>query len=131
MAILYAGNTSTNLTALPDPKFGGLTVDLQDVDADTSGRTADGTMIRDRVVGGAQSKRKLEIEWPAMGSAQTSLILQTIAAKFFYVKYPDPYTASERTAVFYAGDRHAPVYSIDPDTGTVLWSGLKVNFIER
>ena len=131
MAVLYAGSVSGQLSALPDPKHGGFTVRLQDIDASTSGRTADGTMIRDRVVGGANAKRKLEIEWPAMDSATASALLHAIADTFFYVQYPDPYTGMTRVGYFYAGDREDPVYSVNPTTGAVLWEGIKVNLIEQ
>lgn len=133
MAIISVGPTATisQMTPLPPPKHGGFTVRLQDIDASTSGRTADGTMIRDRVVGGANAKRKLEIEWPAMGFAEAKTILQAISDTYFYVFYPDPYKGSYRTGRFYAGDREVPVYMADPDNNKLLWEGIKVNLIEQ
>ena len=130
MAILYIGSSSGSLTAMPDPKHGGFTVRLQDVDAGTTGRTANGTMIRNRVVGGANAKRKLEIEWPMMNGTDTSTVLQAVSGVFFWVKYPDPYTNAERTAQFYVGDREAPVYTVD-SSGNVMWEGIKYNLIEK
>ena len=130
MAVLYAGSTPSNLTALPDPKLKGLTVSLQDIDSGYTTRTADGSLFRDRIVGGADAKRKLEVEWPPLYPDNMSMILQTIKDVFFYIRYPDPYTGAFRTGYFYAGDRTAPVYSADSN-GNVVWDGLKVNFIEQ
>ena len=130
MAILYAGSSANNLTALPDPKLRGLTVRLQDIDSGSTTRTADGGMIRDRIVGGSTAKRKLEIEWPALKPEAAQTILLAIKDVFFYVKYPDPYTADYRTAQFYAGDRSLPVYGVQSN-GDVLWEGLKVDLIEK
>lgn len=130
MAIIYIGNTADTVAAVPDPKLQGLTVTLQDLDSENSTRTASGRMVRDRIVGGAEAKRKLEITWPAMSSADMSRTLQAIAGSFFWVKYPDPYTGTYRTAEFYAGDRSAPIYGGQTPEG-MLWEGLEVNLIER
>lgn len=127
MAILRIGSSSSNLVDMPDPHE--LTVRVQDIDAAGSGRSANGTMIRDRVAGGASAKRKLEVEWPPLSPANASKILQAIGGKFFSVEYPDPYTGANRTGTFYAGDRTAPVCRVWD--GEVLWSNVSVNFIER
>lgn len=129
MAILYIGTTSSSLQAMPDPKLRGFTVRLQDVDASSTGRTANGTMIRDRVVGGANAKRKLEIEWPPLRTADASKVLQAVANTFVWVQYPDPYVGNTRTAQFYVGDREAPVYRVDEQG--ILWDGIKYNLIEK
>lgn len=130
MAVLYIGSTAGNLSAMPDPKHHGLTVRLQDVDAGTTGRTANGTMIRNRVAGGASAKRKLEIEWPMLNGTDAATVLQAVAGVFVYVRYPDPYTNANRTAQFYVGDREAPVYSVDSN-GNPMWDGIKYNLIEK
>lgn len=132
MAILKVGKESGNLTALPDPKAkGGLKVSLQDIDASTTTRSANGTLLRDRVVGGASAKRKLEIEWPPMRSEDMSRILQAISPEFFWVEYPDPYTGTTRQAQFYAGDRSAPMYHANLHGQGPMWESLSVNFIEK
>lgn len=59
-----------------------------------------------------------------------SRTLQAIAGALFWVKYPDPYIGTYRTAEFYAGDRSAPVYGSQTPEG-MLWEGLEVNLIER
>lgn len=130
MATLYIGSSPNNLAEIPEPKHDGFTVDLQDIDAATTTRTANGTMHRDRVAGGSTAKRKLNCEWPPMKGDAMQRILQAIAGEFFYVRYPDPYTNAMRTAQFYAGDRSAPVYWNHPTQG-ILWKGLSVNFIEK
>jgi len=129
MAILRVGKESSTLTALPDPK--AMTVLLQDIDASTTTRSADGTMLRDRVVGGAAAKRKIELEWPPMNSEKMAALLQAIADEFFWVEYPDPYTGALRTAEFYAGDRTAPMYNANLHGNGILWEAMRVNLIEK
>ena len=127
MAILRIGTNASSLVDMPDPSE--LTVRLQDIDSAGSGRSANGTMIRDRVAGGDGAKRKLEVEWPPVSPTDASKILKAVAAKFFAVEYPDPYTGVKRVGTFYAGDRTAPVCRVWD--GEVLWSNISVNFIER
>lgn len=129
MAIISVGISGSSLTALPDPSV--LTVLLQDIDASTTTRSANGTMLRDRVVGGASAKRKIEIEWPPLNSEKTKLILQAIKDEFFYVQYPDPYTGEDRISMFYAGDRSVPMYNYNLHGNGILWEHIKVNLIER
>lgn len=129
MAILKVGPTGSALTALPDPRV--LTVLLQDIDASTTTRSANGTMLRDRICGGASAKRKIEIEWPPVNSADASKILQAMQAEFFYVSYPDPYTGAVRVAEFYTGDRSVPMYNYNLHGKGILWEKIKVNLIER
>ena len=129
MAIISIGSSASNLSPMPDPKIGGMVVRLQDIDSGYTTRTASGKMLRDRVVGGANAKRKLDLEWPPLTGTDASTLLQAVSPVFFYVKYPDPYTNADRTAVFYVGDREAPVYQVI--NGTVRWEGIKFNLIEQ
>ena len=129
MAILMVGPTGSALTALPDPKV--MSVLLQDIDAATTTRSANGTMLRDRICGGAYAKRKIEIEWPPVNSADASMILQAMQAEFFYLKYPDPYDGTDRIAQFYTGDRSVPMYNYNLSGNGILWEKIKVNLIER
>lgn len=129
MAVLFIGPDTQHLVPLPDPKLRGLTVRLQDIDSGSTTRTADGTMVRDRVVGGSAAKRKLEIEWPPLRPLDAMKVLQAVSDAFVWVKYPDPYTGDFRTAQMYAGDREAPVYCVD-DQG-ILWDGIKYDLIEK
>ena len=127
MAILKIGTDAQSLIDMPEPY--ALTVRLQDIDSANSGRSANGTMIRDRIAGGASAKRKLEVEWPPLSPAAIATILQAIDGTFFSVSYPDPRTGGNRVATFYAGDRTAPVLRVWD--GEVLWENLSVNFIEK
>lgn len=128
-ALIQVGATETALTALPCPsKF---TVGLMDIDAETTTRSANGTMLRDRVCGGDMAKRKLEIEWPASETTPVKSILQAIKDEFFFARYPDPYTGGMRTARFYAGDRSVPMYAYNLYDGGILWNQVKVNLIEE
>lgn len=129
MAIIRVGKESGNLAALPDPK--SMKVLMQDIDSAATTRSADGTMLRDRVVGGANAKRKLELAWPPMRTAPMSAILQAISDEFFWVEYPDPYTGANRVAEFYAGDRSAPMYNSDLHGQGPMWESLTVNLIEK
>lgn len=130
MAILrIAPVGSEAFTALPAPSK--MTVIVQDIDSANTTRSADGTMLRDRVAGGAAAKRKLELEWLGMNAAKVSQILQGIGDEFFRLEYPDTYTASNRIAEFYTGDRSAEMYSYDLHGHGIVWKSLKANFIEK
>lgn len=128
MAIISVGATVETLAALPDPST--FTVLLQDIDASTTTRSANGTMLRDRIVGGENAKRKLELAWPALRPEPAKRILQAIKDEFFWVRYPDPYSGEDRIAEFYAGDRTVPMYHYNLN-GEILWERIGVNLIER
>ena len=128
MAIISVGATVETLAALPDPST--FTVLLQDIDASTTTRSANGTMLRDRIVGGENAKRKLELAWPALRPEPAKRILQAIKGEFFWVRYPDPYSGEDRIAEFYAGDRTVPMYHYNLN-GEILWERIGVNLIER
>jgi len=129
MSIIRVGKESGSLAALPDPK--SMKVLMQDIDSAATTRSADGTMLRDRIVGGANAKRKIELVWPPLRTAPMSEILQAIADEFFWVEYPDPYTGTNRIAEFYAGDRSAPMYNSNLHGQGPLWENLTVNLIEK
>lgn len=129
MAIIYIGTDRESLTALPDPsKF---ELGLQDIDAATTTRSADGTMLRDRVCGAETAKRKIQLEWPYIDTPTAGVILHAISPEFFWVRYPDPYEGGERVAEFYAGDRALPMYNAQIKNGGVLWERLTVDLIEK
>lgn len=120
MATLKVGNTN-----LPEPQE--LSVSLQDVDYE-SGRNQSGYMFRDRVRGGADAPRKIEVKFPPLSGSQASTILQAVNGASMSLTYPDPYTNANRTATVYVGDRKAPVYWING--GNPMWVDLAFNFIE-
>lgn len=130
MAIISVGAIDSEvLTALPAPKE--MSVIVQDIDAATTTRSADGTMLRDRVCGGETAKRKIEMEWAGLNAQKVSTILQSIGGEFFKVQYPDTYTGTDRTAIFYVGDRTAEMYNYNLRGNGVVWKSLRANFIEK
>ena len=130
MAILRIASVGSEVfTALPTPAK--MTVIVQDIDSANTTRSANGTMLRDRVAGGATAKRKLELEWSGMDAGKVSTILQSIGDEFFQLEYPDTYTGAIRIAEFYTGDRSAEMYSSNLYGRGILWKSLKANFIEK
>jgi hypothetical protein len=109
-----------NGVAVAAPK--SFQVNLVDLDSDKSNRNAKGVMLRDRL----RQMRKLECEWGPLTNAQISVILQAVNSVSTSVTYPDPYTGTNQTRTFYAGDRTAPAY----DFNNQIWQGLKMDLIE-
>lgn len=103
------------------------TVTLNTIDADSSGRNANGTMVRDIIT----QKVKIEAKWGPLSSQESSLILKSVKGKFFTLNYPDPEEGTQMTKTFYVGDRSAPAYSWNEKLQRVEWSNLAMNFIER
>jgi len=122
------GSTWTNL---PEPDYnGGLTWSIQDVDASTSGRDQSGYMHRDRVA----IKRKISCTWTNRESTDINAILNSaIKNVFFELSYFDYETNSQKTGVFYCGDRTAPVYSIVMGSAhnKRIIGSFTANFVER
>lgn len=102
-------------------------VTLNTIDADSSGRNANGTMVRDIIT----QKVKIEAKWGPLSSSESSIILKAVKGKFFTINYPDPEEGKQMTKTFYVGDRSAPAYSWNEKFKRVEWSGLSMNFIER
>lgn len=94
-------------------------------DAESTTRTADGTMTRDRVA----VKRQIEMEFNALPWDKLSAILQSMSGVFFDVYYPDPMTGQYETKTFYVGNRVAPV-ALEKD-GVIWWEGLTLTLTER
>lgn len=124
------GADESTFVSLPDPSE--MTMLLQDIDNSSTGRSASGIMLRDRIAGGETAKRKIECAWKAIDSNKVKTILQAVAAEFVQVKYPDPFLEEDRIAVFYVGDRSAPLYAYKFINGEKhLYQSLKFNFIEQ
>lgn len=102
-------------------------VGYQTIDADTSGRNASGTMVRDII----SEKVKLEIKWGPLSDEEISDALNAVDSDFFEVSYPDPKSGGIATKTFYVGDRTAPLYSWNEKFGAIKWQGLSMNFIEK
>ena len=102
-------------------------VSISDIDADSSGRNANGEMVRDVIA----QKTKLSIKWGPLSDAEISDILQRINQQFFVVIYPDPQIGRQRSKTFYAGDTSMPSYSWNDKFKAMKWENLSVNLIEK
>lgn len=94
-------------------------------DGNSSVRTADGTLNRDRVA----VKRQIDMTWGMLTEKQISSILQAMGNVFFDFSYPDPMMGATITKNVYVGNRPAP-FAVESN-GTVLWNGLKLTLTER
>lgn len=94
-------------------------------DADSSVRTSDGTLNRDRVA----VKRQVEIGWNALTNVQISQILKAMQNVFFDFTFPDPMVGDYITRRMYVGDRPAPVAF--ERNGVLWWKDLKFTLTER
>ncbi|MGL9969422.1 DUF6711 family protein [Enterococcus sp. DIV1420a] len=102
-------------------------VGLQTIDADSSGRNANGEMVRDVIA----EKTKLTMKWGPLSDSEVSSLLQSVKSSFFQVEYPDPVIGRQRIKVFYVGDRTAPSYSWNSKFEELKWEGLSMDFIEQ
>lgn len=109
------------------PKYPAeFSVTPMDIDnGETTTRTADGTLNRDRIA----TKRQIEMTWGALEWETISAILNLMSGTFFDVYYPDPMDGTYATRTFYVGNRPATVAVAQGDK--ILWSGLKVTLTER
>ncbi|BFH13535.1 hypothetical protein WJ0W_004081 [Paenibacillus melissococcoides] len=99
------------------------TMDLDD--GESSVRTADGTLNRDRIA----VKRQIEMSWGPLKWQQISALLKSMDGVFFDFTYPDPMTGSYETKKMYVGNRPAP-FTVEQGN-EIMWSGLKVTLTER
>lgn len=93
-------------------------------DADSSVRTADGTLNRDRIA----VKRQIELEFGPIAQDKMAALLQSMKDVFFDVTYPDPMDGTV-TKRMYVGNRPATFAVMD--RGVLYWSGLKIILTER
>ena len=113
-----------DIAAYPVPE--GFKVTILDLDdAESTTRTSDGTMHRDRVA----VKRQIEMEFPALTMQQISSILKATSAPFFDFYYPDPMIGGYTTKRMYVGNRSASV-PIEKN-GVIYWSGLQITLTEK
>jgi len=100
-------------------------VSIMDLDnAETTTRTADGMLTRDRIA----VKRQIDMSWPALKWSSLSSILQAMADESFTFTYPDSMTGTEQTKTFYVGNRVSPIAITK--NGVTWWSGLQVTLTE-
>ncbi|GJM84288.1 hypothetical protein HMSSN139_67840 [Paenibacillus sp. HMSSN-139] len=94
-------------------------------DADSSVRTADGTLNRDRIT----VKRQVEIGWNALTLIQISQILKAMKDVFFDFTFPDPMEGAYITRRMYIGDRPTPMAF--EKNGVIWYKDLKYTLTER
>ncbi|GBF73207.1 hypothetical protein PA598K_01492 [Paenibacillus sp. 598K] len=112
----------TEIAAYPI-EFSVTVLDLDDAESTT--RTADGLMTRDRVA----VKRQIEMKFAALPWNKISAILRATQNVFFDFRYPDPLLGNYTTKNFYVGNRPAPV-AIEKN-GVLWWDGLTMTLTER
>lgn len=103
--------------------FSVKTIDIDD--GESTVRTADGTLNRDRIA----VKRQIDISWGLVEWSKVSAILTAMKPIFFDFYYPDPETGQYETKTFYVGDRPVPA-AVSKD-GKIYWNGLKATLTER
>lgn len=103
-----------------------MTVELLDLDdAESTTRTADGTLNRDRVA----VKRQIQMGWNALRMSEISALMQQMQNIFFDFRFPDPMAGGYVTKTMYVGNRPAPMAF--EKNGEIWWNGLKVTLTER
>lgn len=101
-------------------------VNVMDLDdGETTVRTVDGILNRDRVT----IKRQIEMAFSALTMSQISALLRSMEGIFFDFYYPDPMDGAYVTKRMYVGNRTA---SVPVEINSVLyWDGLKLTLTER
>lgn len=103
-------------------KFQVTPLDLDN--AESSVRTSDGTLTRDRIA----VKRQIEMSFGILSWTNISSILSAMSGTSFSFYYPDPMTGQYETKTFYVGNRPCPaIYSKGAE---ILWQGLKMTLTE-
>ncbi len=95
------------------------------MDISKAERNAAGTMVIDRIA----TKRKLELAWKYLSKSDLSQVLTAVSPVFFQVEYVDSQTNSNKTGMFYAGDRNCG--AMDFINGQIRWKDIKFSLIER
>jgi hypothetical protein len=122
--LILTGGLSMKINNVETKTPATMKLTLSDIDGE-SYRNAKGEIIRDRIA----VKRKLDLEWSALTTAEISALLSKVTATFFDVTYLDALTGKEETKKFYVSERSAPVYSLV--NGKELLSGLSMSFVEK
>lgn len=119
---MYIAINGIELPKYPN-KFQVRVMDLDD--GETTTRTIDGTLTRDRIA----VKRQIEMAWPTLRWEDLSALLQLMQDEFVSVTYPDSMTGQQETKVFYAGDRSSPIAF--ERNGEMWWEGLEATLTEQ
>ncbi|MNW40125.1 hypothetical protein D3C74_172310 [compost metagenome] len=104
-------------------QFTVTTLDIDD--GESTVRTADGTLNRDRIA----VKRQIEMSWGVLKWSEISGIMKAMDGVFFEFTYPDPMAGAYLTKTFYVGNRPAPFTVAKGNE--VLWNGLKITLTEK
>ena len=110
------------LAAYPS-EFSVTNIDIDD--GETSRRTSDGVLNRDRI----GTKRQIDMEFGVLKTNEISSILKSIRDVYFDVYYLDPEAGDYVTKTFYVGNRTSAV-ALSKQNET-LWVGLKFILTER
>ena len=116
--------------SLPDPHE--MTVSVMDIDADTTGRNQNGTMIRDWVA----QKVKLSCKWVMLKQSEVQSLLALCNRPKFTMLYLDPRTGKKQQIKAYVGDRTVGPYYYNtiPASENQAFDGMyrdvEMNFIE-
>lgn len=98
-------------------------LDLDDGDSTT--RTADGLLNRDRVA----VKRQIEMTFSAMPASKMSQLLRSMRNVFFDVTYFDPMDGKQATKTMYVGNRTTPMAF--QKNGVIWWESMQITLTER
>ncbi len=123
MATLKITKSDGTVVNLPEPET--LSVTVNDLDSDKSGRNQKGQMFRDRIA----VKRKISCAFLPLSSSDMKKVLQAVSDQFFTIEYPDPMTGSNRSMTAYVGDRAVPIYIIKD--GKPMWDSVTLSIVER
>ena len=134
MAVIYIGNTYTDeknndLKSVIAPNE--MSETFSDLDAASTTRTASGLMVRSVVRGGDNNVRSIELKWQNVPVQSVKSILGMVKGTYFYMKYPDLQTGTNRVGHFYCGDRKCTIKRINADDNKPFVKELTFNLIER
>lgn len=96
---------------------------LEDVSASDAGRTEDAMMHKKRIA----QVTGIELSWNNIPTADVSDILKAFNPEYITVEFLDAMLGDYRSAIFYVGNRSAPMYN----AALGLWQNVSFNIIER
>ena len=122
MVLSYAGQR------LPAPPPGGISLELQPIDGEGSGRNANGDMLIEEVA----LKVKVVVKWKNLRQADASHILRALAAnRAGAFRFPCPAGGGDRTIMaYYGAGAKVDYYRFDGALNGWLYSTLSASFIE-
>lgn len=100
---------------LPTPR--NCTISEHDLDSDSTGRSEDGYIFRERL---RSNVCKLDLEWVRITPEKAKIIRDAIKNEFFEVTFW--FLGEERTATMYAGDRNiSPNFKPETNGAVEFW----------